>query len=222
MFQDGWAFLLFPTLILMLAGWTSANAGRPGLALAFYSTAILVAAFMLYFFRNPKRVAPAEQNIVVAGADGKVRSVEAISGVQGFDGPATRVSIYLNPFDVHVNRAPIGGTVSELGYTPGRHLLTIRNEASDHNEHSTIFIQNDQTVCLVKQIVGPLVRRVVYWLKQDQSLSQSEPIGMMKFGSRLDTYLPEGRVEVLVSPGQKVRAGETIIARIKPLSGASS
>jgi len=212
--QDGWAWILFPAIILMALGWTAAMAGRSGLCLLGYGAAIVVTAFMGSFFRNPKRTPPDERGIVVAGADGTIRAVEAINGVEGMDGTATRISIYLNPFNVHVNRSPIAGTVTDLGYTPGRHMLTIRNEASDHNEHSRILIQNEHTTCLVKQIVGPLVRRVVYWLQPNQVLAQSEQFGMMKFGSRLDTYLPAHQVEVVVQPGQKVRAGETVIARI--------
>jgi phosphatidylserine decarboxylase len=213
--QDGWVFLVFPTLVLMLLGWAAASAGRPGLAAFCYAAAVLNTAFMGYFFRNPERTIPAEENLVVAGADGTVRAVESIPDVEGFSGRASRISIYLSPMDVHVNRAPINGTVTELGYTPGRHLLTIQNKASDFNEHSRILIENEQVTCLVKQIVGPLVRRVVYWLEPNQALARGEQIGMMKFGSRLDTYLPEEKVEVIVQPGESVRAGETVIARIK-------
>lgn len=215
--QDGWVFLLFPTLVLMLLGWAAATAGRPALAAFFYAVAVFNTAFMGYFFRNPERTIPADENVVVAGADGTVRAVETIPEVDGFSGRAARISIYLSPLDVHVNRAPINGTVTDLGYTPGRHLLTIQNKASDFNEHSRILIQNDQISCLVKQIVGPLVRRVVYWLEPSQLLARGEQIGMMKFGSRLDTYLPEEQVEVVVQPGETVRAGETVIAKINPV-----
>lgn len=215
--QDGWVFLFFPALVLIVLGLAAASAGRSGLVALCYAAAFLNTAFMAYFFRNPKRTVPADKNVVVAGADGTIRAVESIPDVLGFSGPTVRISIYLSPFDVHVNRAPIQGTVTELGYTPGRHLLTMQNKASDVNEHSRILIQNGDLSCLVKQIVGPLVRRVVYWLEPRQILARGEQIGMMKFGSRLDTYLPEEKVQVVVQPGETVRAGETVIATISTL-----
>jgi phosphatidylserine decarboxylase len=126
-----------------------------------------------------------------------------------------RISTFLTPFDVHVNRSPMPGVVKALAYSPGAHLLTIRNAASEFNEHSSIHIQGQATQCLVKQIVGPIVRRVVYWLEEGQQLAAADRIGIMKFGSRLDVYLPEADVEVLVKRGDRVFAGKTIIARIR-------
>ena len=108
----------------------------------------------------------------------------------------------------------MGGTVSALSYTPGKHLLTISNASSEHNEHSSILIDGPRTRCLVRQIVGPIVRRVVYWLQMNQPIQRGERIGMMKFGSRLDMYFPKTDVQVLVKKGDKVVAGVTPIAKI--------
>lgn len=171
--------------------------------------------FMLYFFRDPDRAAPEDPALVVSGADGVVRAVEEVTEKNFLKTDTLRVSIFLNPFNVHVNRAPIAGTVKALAYTPGKHLLTIRNAASEHNEHSSILIEGEQTRCLVKQIVGPVVRRVVYWLHDEQRLTKGERIGMMKFGSRMDIYLPKADVSVLVKVGDKVSAGTTVLARIE-------
>ncbi len=172
-------------------------------------------AFFLYFFRDPERTAPADANVIVSGADGIVRAVEPIREDRYLKVDTIRISIFLNPFDVHVNRAPIGGIVKGLAYTPGKHLLTISNASSEHNEHSSILIEGSATRCLVRQIVGPVVRRVVYWLDMDQNLNMGDRIGMMKFGSRMDIYLPATDVEVAVKKGDRVMAGITVIARLR-------
>lgn len=171
--------------------------------------------FMVYFFRDPDRPALPDASVVVSGADGWVRAIEHITEEKFMNTPCVRISTFLTPFDVHVNRAPIAGTVKALDYTPGKHILTIQQAASEFNEHSSILIEGRRTTCLVKQIVGPIVRRVVYWLSPDQQLAVGERIGMMKFGSRLDVFLPTADVNVLVKKGDRVFAGITAIARIK-------
>ena len=150
----------------------------------------------------------------MAGADGLVRAIEEIRESRHLATDTVRISVFLSPFNVHVNRSPMGGTVSALSYTPGKHLLTISNASSEHNEHSSILIDGPRTRCLVRQIVGPIVRRVVYWLQMNQPIQRGERIGMMKFGSRLDMYFPKTDVQVLVKKGDKVVAGVTPIAKI--------
>ncbi|MCO5045317.1 MAG: phosphatidylserine decarboxylase [Kiritimatiellae bacterium] len=171
--------------------------------------------FMVYFFRDPDRPQMPDSSVVVSGADGWVRCVEEMPEPKFLGVPCVRISTFLTPFDVHVNRSPIAGTVTALDYTPGKHLLTIQQAASEYNEHSSIVIEGRRTKCLVKQIVGPIVRRVVYWLDVGQQLGTGDRIGMMKFGSRLDVYLPVDDVTVLVKKGDRVFAGITAIARIK-------
>lgn len=214
MIQDGLLWVLgalllpgVPAVLLALTGW-SLLAGLAGVL------AVVGFLFMLYFFRDPDRESPEDPSLIVSGADGVVRAVEEVAEKNFLKTDTLRVSIFLNPFNVHVNRAPIAGTVKALAYTPGQHLLTIRNAASEHNEHSSILIEGQQTRCLVKQIVGPVVRRVVYWLHDEQVLTKGERIGMMKFGSRMDIYLPKADVSVLVNVGDKVSAGTTVLARI--------
>ena len=187
-------------------------------AIPFYAVAALVAVlvlFLIYFFRDPDRPALADGAVVVSGADGWVRCVEEMPEDKFLKTACVRISTFLTPFDVHVNRAPIAGTVKALAYTPGKHLLTIQQAASEYNEHSSIVIEGSRTRCLVKQIVGPIVRRVVYWLDVGQQLGPGERIGLMKFGSRLDVFLPVADVDVLVKKGDRVFAGITAIARIK-------
>ena len=141
-----------------------------------------------------------------------IRAVETVQEDRLMKCECVRISIFLSPLDVHVNRAPLAGKVTQLGYTPGKHLLTIQNAASEYNEHSTILIEGERTRCLVKQIVGPIVRRVVYWLEMNQVLEKGALIGMMKFGSRLDMYFPKADVDVMVQKGSVVRGGETVVA----------
>lgn len=189
--------------------------GWPVAAAVSVAVGLLLAAFMVYFFRDPDRPQLADGAVVVSGADGWVRCVEQVPEPRFLKTDCLRISTFLTPFDVHVNRAPIGGQVKHLGYTPGKHLLTIQEASAEHNEHSTIVIDGPRTRCLVRQIVGPLVRRVVYWLETNQNLMTGDRIGIMKFGSRLDVYLPAEDVEVLVRKGDRVFAGITAIARIK-------
>lgn len=213
--RGGWSHILVVLLapgalavVFFYFGWLAAAAALAVLA-------ALLVAFMVYFFRDPDRPALADGAVVVSGADGWVRCVEEVPEPRFLKTDCLRISTFLTPFDVHVNRAPIGGTVRHLGYTPGKHLLTIKEESAEYNEHSTIVIDGPRTRCLVRQIVGPLVRRVIYWLDLNQSLKTGDRIGMMKFGSRLDVYLPAEDVDVLVKKGDRVFAGITAIARIK-------
>ncbi|MBU1693847.1 MAG: phosphatidylserine decarboxylase family protein [Verrucomicrobia bacterium] len=213
--KDGWWHMLGALLIpgaiaalCLLKDWTPAAWG-------FSALAVVGAAFMLFFFRDPERAVPVDPRILVAGADGLIRAIEVIPEDRFLKTEAVRISIFLSPFNVHINRTPMGGQVTSLSYTPGRHLLTISNKASEFNEHSSILVEGQGTRCLVRQIVGPIVRRVVHWLKMDQELHKGDRIGLMKFGSRLDMYFPSVDVEVRVKKGDRVRAGETVVALIK-------
>lgn len=196
--------------------------GWPGVAKAFWIAGGVVCAFMVFFFRNPDRRIPADPKALVAGADGLVRAVQVMREDKWLKAETVRISIFLSPFNVHVNRAPVAGTVRHLDYTPGKHLLTLSNASSEHNEHSNILIEGPETRCLVKQIVGPIVRRVVYWLDEGQALAKGELIGMMKFGSRLDMYFLKDDVRVLVKKGDRVRGGETVVALVERRNGGAS
>ena len=179
--------------------------------------AVVCAAYFLFFFRDPERTAPADPSAIVAGADGRVMSVTSMREDVFLKTDCVRISIFLSLFDVHVNRAPIAGRSAFLGYFPGQRLFTFQEKSSDVNQHNKILIEGARTRCLVNQIVGPVCRRVVYWPDHDKAVNvaKGERIGMMKFGSRLDIYLPASDVEVICKPGDKVRAGETIVARLK-------
>lgn len=184
-------------------------------AVGCYLLALLGAGFMLFFFRNPERIPPADPALIVAGADGTVMGVKEMRENNFLKTDAVRISIFLSLFNVHVNRAPVGGKITFLQYYPGKRYFTFMEKSSDYNQHSSILIEGGQTRCLVNQIVGPVARRVVYWLQEGQTVEKGERIGMMKFGSRLDMYFPKTDVEVLVQPGDKVKAGVSVVARIK-------
>jgi len=189
---------------------------------------VIAACYMLYFFRDPQRLAPSDPNVIVSGADGVVMSVMDVREDTYLKTDAVRISIFLSLFDVHVNRAPIAGNIAFLGYFPGKRYFTFQEKSSEFNQHNSILIeglanpggalgpQGPQTRCLVNQIVGPVARRVVYWLKLNQSVQKGDRIGMMKFGSRLDMLFPKSDVNVVVKRGDRVQAGVTVVATMKP------
>ena len=179
--------------------------------------AVIGVVYLMYFFRDPNRTPPRAADAVVAGADGTVAAVANVYEGGYLKTNCVRISIFLSLFDVHVNRAPISGKSTFLGYFPGKRLFTFQEKSSEVNQHNKILIEGEHTRCLVYQIVGPVCRRVVYWLPHDRpaEVAMGDRIGMMKFGSRLDMYLPVDSADVVVRRGDTVRAGETIIARMK-------
>jgi phosphatidylserine decarboxylase len=191
-------------------------------------------AYFFWFFRNPDRTPPSDPDMIVAAADGVIAkiatfepaefsSISMLAGLKPEDMDAfadrdvLRISIFLSLFDVHVNRSPIHGVSRFLGYFPGKHLFTFDEKSSDVNQHNSILIQNERTSCLVNQIVGPVCRRVVYWLDHNGpvDVAMGDDFGMMKFGSRLDMYFPAEDIEVLVSEGDRARAGESVIGKYR-------
>jgi phosphatidylserine decarboxylase len=172
---------------------------------------LLVAAFMAFFFRDPRRRVPTEPGIVVAPADGRVTLVRCGEPDAGAD---SLVSIFLSPFDVHVNRAPIGGTIREIQYRAGKFLMATNERARLENEQNTLAIDGDRINLKCSQIAGILARRIVCWKRQGERVECGERFGMIKFGSRTDLLLPCS-VEVMVKKGMHVRGGVTIIGRIK-------
>ncbi len=226
--RNGWPLILIPLLLGVGGGCLLCPvAGLPWVATAWLALCVVFALFMLWFFRNPTRVAPVGEGNIVSGAEGTVRSVQYVTEDDGspasavvrefFPGQrAVRVSTFLSPLHVHVNRLSIGGTVTQCEYRHGKHLLTMDERSSLYNQHSIVVVEDkDGLRCLHKQITGPIVRRVIFWLEQGQPVRRGGILGMMKFGSRMDIWLPADRVEVCVKPGDPVRAGETVIAKRK-------
>ena len=170
----------------------------------------LLACFMAYFFRDPERAIPGERTVIVSPADGRVTLVGKLSP-EDADSP-TIVSIFLSPLDVHINRSPISGTILDVTYTKGRFKPATSDTASLVNEQNALTIQGDGVTLVCKQIAGVLARRIVCWKKPGDRLELGERFGLIKFGSRTDLVMPPG-VEVLVSTGERVRGGVTVIGR---------
>ena len=171
---------------------------------------LLVALFMAFFFRDPKRVPPSDPDVVVSPADGRVTRIGA-SGA-GADA-STVISIFLSPLDVHINRSPIPGKIVDVIYSPGKFLMATNEKASLVNEQNALTIQGEKITVVCKQIAGILARRVVCWKGKGDSLGLGERFGMIKFSSRTDVLLP-ANVIVTVREGQRVRGGTTVIGRI--------
>jgi phosphatidylserine decarboxylase len=171
---------------------------------------LVVAAFMAFFFRDPRRTLPPDGGIVVAPADGRVTRVR-IAGRDNAN--ESLVSIFLSPMDVHVNRAPIAGTIEKIDYKSGRFLMATNERARDENEQNTLTIAGERITVKCSQIAGILARRIVCWKRQGDRVECGERFGMIKFGSRTDVVLPR-TVEILVKEGMRVRGGVTVIGKI--------
>jgi phosphatidylserine decarboxylase len=174
---------------------------------AFAAPLFLVAIFCLYFFRDPDRAIP-DGPVAVSPADGKVVGIIG----DGAGAECTRISIFLNIFDVHVNRAPIGGKIANVEYAKGQFLVASREMASSQNERNTVTIAGEATSVRFAQIAGLIARRIVFSKKLGDTVDKGERVGLIKFGSRVDIFLgPEW--EIKVQPGERVSGGSSILAR---------
>jgi len=171
-------------------------------------------AFFAYFFRDPERAIPQDEGLVVSPADGKVVIAGPTDGRWSPPGDWQQITIFLSPMDVHMNRTPVAGRITRVEYRPGKFLPAYKEEASG-NELNEIWIDHDGEDVVVRQIVGILARRIVCRVNEGQTLERGERIGLMKFGSRMDVFLPK-RARLLVEVGQHVVAGETVLARLDP------
>ena len=168
-----------------------------------------------YFFRDPERYTPVREGLIISPADGVISLIEQAvppAEMEMGDAPLTRVSVFMNVFNCHVNRAPIGGTVAKIAYRPGKFLNASLDKASEDNERNGMVLEMEDGRKLgVVQIAGLVARRILCEVQEGQTLATGERFGMIRFGSRLDVYLPAG-VEPLVALGQTMIAGETVLA----------
>ena len=201
--------------------------GGAGAALWVYATPWAAAApgalflFTLYFFRDPRRVPPEGERLIVAPADGTVMDIEEVDEPEYLGGRAERVGIFLSLFSVHINRAPLAGRVGYVKHRPGRFLAAFNDKASAENESNMIGLETDleapsggKLKVAVKQISGVIARRIVCACREAERLDRGEKFGMIKFGSRTEVYLPPGTATLSVSVGDKVRAGRTVIGTV--------
>jgi phosphatidylserine decarboxylase len=182
---------------------------RPAWALSFGA----LGAFFCFFFRDPDRQVPSEPDVVVSPADGRVLVAGVPEPHAAPQGEWRQVSIFLSPLDVHINRVPVAGTIVRVDYRPGRFLPAYQPGAGVSNERNEIWIDRGGETIVCRQIAGVLARRVVCRVQPGARVSAGERFGLMKFGSRIDLFLPP-RAVLLVGRGDRVRAGESILARL--------
>lgn len=178
---------------------------------------LVLAVFIVYFFRVPDRIHPSEENIVTSIADGKVVIIEKVFEKEYLKRECIQVSVYMDFFDVHTNFWPFDGVTTYYKYHPGKYLLAFLPKSSELNEHASVGVRyggQEGPEILFKQIAGTFARRIVNYAKPGEGFKAGEQCGVIKFGSRLDIFLPTD-TEILVELGQKVRAIDTPIARLK-------
>lgn len=203
MVKDGYKFAAGPLL-----------AGIVAMAFLWYwlgGVLIFLGLFVTFFFRDPQRTPPPDPDTIVSPADGRVMEVveEPLNGK-----PGRRISVFLSIFDVHVNRSPVAGRITAIEYRTGKFHAAMRGRASAENEQNVFYVQSDRGEVVFKQIAGWIARRIVCWKAVGDSVMRGERVGMIRFGSRTDIWLPEG-VEILVRSGQHVAGGTSILARWK-------
>ena len=204
---DGWRFIAAAVVVALLLFWL-------GVAPLGW-LALVVAAWITYFFRDPWRVTPSRAGLVVSAADGVVVAADRVpppKELQMGEAPMTRIGVFLNVFDVHVNRVPLGGRVKKLAYSKGRFINASLDKASEQNERMAIRITSTEGPDVaVVQIAGLIARRIVCTLGEGQEVATGERLGLIRFGSRTDVYLPAEWAPLVVK-GQRVVGGETVIA----------
>jgi phosphatidylserine decarboxylase len=203
MVMDGYKFAAPPLLLGILA-------------LLFHwivlgSVLVLLGVFVLFFFRDPERTPPSDPDAIVSPGDGRVMEVveELRDGIAG-----RRISIFLSIFDVHVNRSPVSGRITAIEYRTGKFYVAMRGRASAENEQNAFHVSTDRGEIVFKQIAGWVARRILCWKSVGDSVTRGERVGMIRFGSRMDVWLPD-RVDILARPGQHVAGGTSILARWK-------
>jgi phosphatidylserine decarboxylase len=207
LFWSQGSFILIILLSLMIAGWYFSK--------ILFIISILTFIFCLYFFRNPERIckeALTYPTILISPADGTIVSIDYDENNK-FDGYAKKISIFLSPFNVHVNWIPMAGTISNIQYKPGSFLPAFLPKSSELNERNDIIIidEKDRSI-LVRQIAGTLARRIACWIKKGQEVAPGQKYGMIKFSSRVDLFVPRN-VSIEVGVGQQVYGGQTVIGK---------
>ena len=180
-------------------------------------TSILSVVFfmlVLQFFRSPNReIGIPDDNIIYAPADGKIVAIEEVNENEYFEDKRIQISIFMSPTNVHVNRNPIGGTINYFRYHPGKYLVAWHPKSSTENERTTVVIGNGETEILLRQIAGAVAKRIVNYVKVGEEVEQGKEMGFIKFGSRVDLFLPlDAKIEVALN--QKVKGNRTVIAKV--------
>jgi phosphatidylserine decarboxylase len=208
MVRDGYYYAAVLVLAAVLIGWL--------IGPVWSVPCLVLAAFFLWFFRDPERIIPDAPGAIVSAADGKVTDVSSVL----VDGKAlTRISIFLNVFDVHVNRSPIAGTIGNVRYQRGSFLNAMNEKCADLNEQNIVTLAGEGQTVIFKQIAGLLARRIVFNKKVGDVVRRGERVGMIKFGSRTDV-LVDGAARIDVKKGDRVKGGSTVLGYFQPVPDA--
>ena len=207
--REGWPVIAAAAGITGVVGLVGALAGHP----AALAPVPLAVGFCLWFFRDPTRVVPPGEHLVVSPADGKVVAVVEEREERFLHAPSTRISIFMSPLNVHVNRNPVGGVVEQVQHTAGKFRAAFKDKASLDNERNAVVLNAGGRRYLMVQIAGALARRIVCHVAPGDRVQRGERFGMIMFGSRVDLYLPAG-VKPRVRNGERVHAGSSILAEV--------
>jgi phosphatidylserine decarboxylase len=201
MVRDGYIYGFSLIAVAVVLAWATGN-------WAWGIVPVLLAAFFLWFFRDPHRTIPAGPGLVVSPGDGLVTETVHISTP---DGSRQRISIFLNVFNVHVNRSPVAGVLTVVRYQKGKYLNAMNPASADSNEQNVATVRGDGYEVTFKQIAGLIARRIVFWPQEGDRLERGQRVGLIKFGSRVDVILP-AEAELLVKVGQRVKGGSSVLA----------
>jgi phosphatidylserine decarboxylase len=211
--REGYLIILITTLVLGLLNFGVHRLAGDGLMFqVIMLLSIVMYVLVVQFFRNPARYTHIDPNTIIAPADGKVVVIEEVEEPEYFKDKRRQVSIFMSPLNVHVNRNPIGGQVAYVRYYPGKYLVAWHPKSSTENERTTVVIDQGGRKVLFRQIAGALARRIIYYVKEGQQVKQGNEMGFIRFGSRIDLFLPLD-AKISVKLGEKTTGGETIIAR---------
>jgi phosphatidylserine decarboxylase len=211
--REGLVFLIpVLTIFLGLFAW---GVYHPHFTVFFLSLLFLLfSMFLAYFFRDPERIVPAGEDLILSAADGEVISIKPIHDVEFIGKEGTMISVFMSILDVHVNRIPVSGQVNYIRYNKGKFLPAFEDKASLDNEQNELGLDTSQGKIVLKQIAGIIARRIVCQVKPGDAVKAGERFGMIKFGSRVDHFIPQN-AEVKIRLNQKVKAGETVIGVFK-------
>lgn len=206
---EGYPFVGGFALVSLLLFWLAAPLGWLG---------VVATVWCAYFFRDPRRTTPVREGLVVSPADGRISQVALVPPPAELElgvAPRPRISIFMSAFNVHVNRAAVSGQIERIAYRPGKFINAELDKASEDNERNGIVIRSSAGRIGLVQIAGLVARRIVCFVREGQTVNAGERVGLIRFGSRVDVYLPEG-TRPLVAEGQTAIAGETVLADLMP------
>ena len=210
--KEGYLILLITLILLGIINGVVAQF-LPAFSILFIIASVILFLLILQFFRNPTRTIPEiDDNTIYAPADGEVVVIEEAEETEYFKDKRLQISIFMSPLNVHVNRNPVGGQIEYYKYHPGKYLVAWHPKSSTENERTTVVIKNDNGSVLLRQIAGAMARRIRNYLSVGQQVLQGSEMGFIKFGSRVDLFLPLD-AEVQVKIGDKVKGNKTIVAK---------